>query len=526
MSAMTLGRTPTHQDLFRSSADYCGEKLSPASIYALLYREGGRLFADETFADLFDNVGRCCVPPRILATIMVLQRTEGLSDREAVERFQYDLRWKYAAGGLDFDHPGFVHTVLVDMRARLRNSEWPDRIFEATLEVAKQAGLVGRKRVIDSTALYDAVATQDTVTLIRSAIRSLLRVADESLAAELRTVLKRDDDYVAFGKPACDWEDKQAREALVDALARDAHAALLKLDGRRLAAPLKEAATLVATVVGQDLEQCEDGMFRIARRVAPDRVISTVDPQARHGHKTAARSFDGYKGHIAVDPDSEIITQTEVTPGNSGDAEVTDKLLADVLSREPEDNKAVGVEAYGDASYGTAENVEKLEASGIEANVKVQAPSARKGRYSKEHFEIDSENKTVRCPAGHVVLISASKDGGGAALFGGRCTDCSRRDQCTASKDGRTITVHPRESTLKKARDHQKSAEWKAKYRSTRPKVERKLGHMMSRRHGGRRARVRGCVRVRQDFVLLGAAINLKRLAALGVYHTAAGWSC
>jgi hypothetical protein len=457
---------------------------------------------------------------------MVLQRVEGLSDREAVDRFKFDLRWKYAAGGLDFDHPGFVHTVLVDLRARLRNSERPDRIFEAALEVAKQAGLIGRKRVIDSTALYDAVATQDTVTMIRSAIRALLRAADEGLATELRAVLRRDDDYAAAGKPSCDWDDKQAREALVDALARDAQAVLLALDERQLDAQVKEAAALVAIVVGQDLEQRGDGIFRIARRVAPNRVISTVDPQARHGHKTAARSFDGYKGHIAVDPDSEIIVQTEVTPGNTGDACVTDTLLADVLNQEPEANRAAGVEAYGDASYGTAENVEKLEAAGIEANVKVQAPSAAKGKYSKEHFAVDTDNRTVCCPAGHVVEIAPSKDGGGSAEFGSRCAGCPLREKCTASKDGRSITVHPKEATLKKARDRQKAPQWKAKYRSTRPKVERKLAHMMSRRHGGRRARVRGCARVRQDFALLGAAVNLKRLAALGVRHTGSGWSC
>ena len=198
---MTLGRTPPHEDIFRSTKGYCGEDLPPTSIYALLYREGGRLFADEKFADLFDDVGRFCVPPRIVATVMALQRVEGVSDRDAVDRFKFDLRWKYAAGGLDFDYPGFVHTVLVDMRARLRRSGKPDRIFEAVLDVAKAAGLVGRKRVLDSTALYDAVATQDTVTLIRSSIRALLRAVDEQLAAELRAVLRRDDDYVAAGKP-------------------------------------------------------------------------------------------------------------------------------------------------------------------------------------------------------------------------------------------------------------------------------------------------------------------------------------
>ncbi len=139
---------------------------------------------------------------------MVLQRVEGLSDREAVERFTFDARWKYAAGGLDFNYPGFVHTVLVDMRARLRRSQRPDRIFDADLEVAKEAGLVGRKRVLDSTALCDAVATQDTVTMIRSAIRALLKVSDGALETELRGVLTRNDDYVSAGKLACEWDDK------------------------------------------------------------------------------------------------------------------------------------------------------------------------------------------------------------------------------------------------------------------------------------------------------------------------------
>jgi len=131
------------------------------------------LFPDEMFADLFTDVGRRSVPPMIVAVVMVLQRIEGCSDREAVDRFAFDARWKYAAGGLAFDYPGFVHTVLVDMRARLAASGRPDRIFEVTLAAAKAAGLVGRKRVLDSTPLYDAVATMDTVTLIRSGIRGV-----------------------------------------------------------------------------------------------------------------------------------------------------------------------------------------------------------------------------------------------------------------------------------------------------------------------------------------------------------------
>ena len=155
--------------MFATTTSFCEGRVAPDSIYGLLHRECWRLFPDELFADLFCDVGRRSVPPMIVAVVMVLQRIEGCSDREAVERFTFDARWKYAAGGLEFAYPGFVHTVLVDMRARLAASERPDRVFEVVLETAERAGLVGRRRVLDSTALYDAVATMDTVTLVRSA---------------------------------------------------------------------------------------------------------------------------------------------------------------------------------------------------------------------------------------------------------------------------------------------------------------------------------------------------------------------
>jgi len=539
---MTLGKSPTSEDAFRSGTSFCRHRVSETSIYGLLYRESHRLFPDDAFADLFADIGRASVPPRIVAVVMVLQRLEGLSDREAVDRIAFDLRWKYAAGGLDFDYAGFVHTVLVDMRARLRRSERPNRIFETALAVARDAGMIGRKRVMDSTALYDAVATQDTVTLIRSAIRALLKVVDDKLGAELRACCKRDDDYVAAGKPSCDWDDAEAREALVDALARDAYAILMTLDERELAPEVTQAAKLVATVVGQDLEQREDGMFRIARRVAPDRVISTVDPAARHGHKTAARGFDGYKGHVAIDPDSEIITATEVTPGNAADGSVAEALLADVLPPKMEDSSATAAapsdppasdaspaptQIFGDASYGTADLVEKIEAAGAIANVKVQAPSAPAGHFGKDAFEIDLDAQTVKCPAGVLVQIRKhTSDSGGVAMFASACGNCELRTKCTDAKAGRGIRINPKEATLQRSRARQNSPAWKQHYRATRPKVERKLAHLMLRRHGGRRARVRGTERARQDFALLGAAHNLARLARLGVRFTAATWSC
>jgi transposase len=534
---MSLGKTPKTEDLFRSSRDVCEQWLSEDSIYRILHREGGRLFADEAFADLFAKRGRHSIPPQIVAVVMVLQRIEGLSDREAVERCRFDLRWKYAAGGLDFDYSSFVHTVVVGMRARLRNSDRPNRIFEAVLQVAKQAGLVGRKRVLDSTALYDAVATQDTVTLIRSAIRGLLRVAEGELLAELRCALKRDDDYMTTGKPVCDWEDQAAREALVDALARDGYAMLSTLDGQPLNQPLHQAAELLATVLGQDLQD-DEGRFRIARRVARDRVISTVDSEARHGHKTSARGFDGYKGHIALDPDSEIITATEVTAGNASDAEPAESLLEDMLDEracatepsEPSQPVEGDVDAqdletvepaprevYGDACYGTADMVERLESADIEPYVKVQPPSMRDGKFAQDKFDIDRQAATVRCPAGHVVELRQQTGGALQATFAPYCSDCPLRDACTCSKHGRTINVHPKHETLHRARQKQSDPEWNNRYQQTRPKVERKLAHMMRRRHGGRRARVRGRARVGHDFALLAAAVNLQRLAALGV---------
>jgi Transposase DDE domain/Transposase domain (DUF772) len=543
---MTLGRAPEQADLWQSSAKYCEGKLSPTSIYHLLHGECHRLFPDDAFADLFQDIGRRSVPPRIVAVVMVLQKLEGLSDREAVDRFTFDVRWKYAAGGLDLEYPSFVHTVLVDMRARLRRSTSPNRIFQAVLDVAKAAGVVGRRRVLDSTPLYDAVTTQDTVTMIRSAIRGLLRVVGDSLAAKLRSVLKRDDDYTAAGKPVCEWEDKAAREALVDALARDAYAVLAYLDGKPLTEDVQQAAALVATVVGQDLEQTEDKTFRIARRVAPDRVISTVDPEARHGHKTEARGFDGYKGHIAIDPDSEIITAAEVTAANVGDGSVAKELLTDVIPLSPtpnavavpSENSAVDaqassataaietppataapatepVEVYGDASYGTAEVLEHLEQAGAAANVKVQAASAPDGHFTKDEFQIDLENDTVTCPAGILVQIRRREDGSGQASFGIACRSCPLSSSCTNAKEGRNVRLHKHDRLLLEARKLQRASAWRASYKATRPKVERKLAHLMRRRHGGRRARMRGTARIGQDFMMLCAATNLHRLAQL-----------
>jgi hypothetical protein len=517
---MSQGSAPRQADLFRDTTEFCAPLVRSDSIHALLARECHALFPDELFDDLFAaGVGRRSVPPLVVAVVMVLQRLEGLSDREAVERFTFDARWKYAAGGLPFDHPGFAHTVLVDMRARLARSPRPNRIFERTLEVAKVAGLVGARRVLDSTPLYDAVATMDTVTLVRSAIRGVLGASGDR-EPSLRSVLARDDDYRTGGKPAADWEDAASRAALVDALARDGEAVLTALEDEPLPPPLAEAATLLATVLGQDLEDGPDGRIRIARRVAPDRVISTVDPDARHGHKTDARSFDGYKGHVALDPDHELVTATAVTPGNAGDASVAIELLGtELAAAAPADPPVV----YGDAAYGTGQVLEALEQHGAVSRVKVQPPNAPGGRFSKDDFTVDLAARMVTCPAGRVAPFRGIVRT--YAEFGRACATCPLVSRCTSSPDGRKIEIGPHEALLAGGRARSRDPAWLADYRATRPKVERKLAHLMRRRHGGRRARVRGRIKVGADFALLAAAINLARLARLGLARSGTAWA-
>ena len=577
---------------------FCDRALPAGSIYGLLHRERDRLFPDEMFADLFSGQGRRSVPPSVVATVMVLQRLEGLSDREAVERYSFDARWRYAAGVGGYDCGGwasFAHTVLVDFRARLAGSGDPRRIFEVTLDAAAGAGLLGAKRVLDSTPLYDAVATMDTVTLIRSAIRCLLKVAGSTLEVELRSAITSGDDYASAAKPQIDWDDKAAREALIDSRAKDGYMLLARFDGERLEGPVDEAVRLLATVLGQDLETGDDGVFRIARRVAPGRVISTVDPDARHGHKTSARGFDGYKGHAAVDPDSEIITDTAVTAGNVGDAAVAAELIDDLTDTDSADTDTGGVsgvgergdferagaaparhgggggrrgrlrsasnaaslsrtaraearearrraraqrrrivaarhdvtaaKVYGDAAYGSGEFLDHLARSDIANRCKTQPPVNTGGRFTKDRFNIDLEAQTVTCPAGKVAAIRRDRHGDGTARFASACATCPLRAGCTTAPGGRAVTVGRYEARIADARAQAGDPEWVDDYRRTRPKVERKLGHMMRRRHGGRRARVRGKTKVDADFNLLAAAVNLARLATLELASTINGWT-
>jgi len=364
------------------------------------------------------------------------------------------------------------------------------------------------------------VATQDTVTQLRAAIRKVLATLRPELAAEVRAVLRRDDDYATVGKPPCDWDDPSAREALVDALVRDAHAALAVLDGHELAGKAAEAAALLALVAGQDVAAGIDGIFGIVRGVAKDRTISTVDPEARHGHKSRNRRFDGYKTHVSVDPDSELIAAATATAGNVADRDAVEDLLAEP-GADPESKPDV----VGDSAYADGATLDSLGEEGYEVVAKVPPARNGTGGFTKDRFGIDLEASTVTCPAAHTVPITFGRRGDGRASFAPHCATCPLRADCTGAAAGRSITIHPHEAALQRAKTAQQTEEWKARYRADRPIVERKIAHFTRRPWGGRKARVRGLERIKTDVATRAGVLNWARLAVLGLQSTPTGWA-
>ena len=302
----------------------CGALVGEGSVYRFLAEHRLRLFPDELFADLFGPRGRPSVPGSVIAVVMVLQALEGCSDREAIERLRCDVRWK-AAAGLSIDDGGFDASVLTLWRQRLRASSRPERIFDAVREVAAECGALSKRtrRALDSTVLYDAVATQDTVTMISAQIRRVRRLAPEAAGVALG------HDYDSRAKPVCDWGDPDERAWLIDEMVTDARAVLDALEGSELSGEQAKAAALLAVVAGQDVEADPKvpGRWRIARRVAPGRVISTVDPEARHARKSRSQRRDGYKAHICAEPDTGLITAAELTTADTSDARVGPRLL-------------------------------------------------------------------------------------------------------------------------------------------------------------------------------------------------------
>lgn len=503
------GRSDPNVELLDASG-LVGHLVADGSVYAFLAEHRERLFPDELFADLFPSRrGRPSVPAAVAATAMLLQSLEGLSDRDAMERLRCDIRWKVAEG-LALDHEGFHPTTLTYWRNRLRASDRPDRIFEVVRQVVAETGVLSRstRRVLDSTVLDDAVATQDTVTQLVGQIRRVRRQIPT--AAEVDVV---GHDYTVPGKPDCDWQDPAARDVLVTRLVNDATAILQALEEVELDEADQQAVALLALVAGQDVEPGEDdGSWRIARRTARDRVVSTVDPDSWHVHKNRATYTDGFKAHIAIEPDTGVITAHALTAGNTPDGPTGIGLL------EGEEQ----VEVLADSAYGSGATLAALHDAGHTTTIKpwpTRPMTDHPEAFTITDFDVDTTAGTVTCPAGQIATITAK----GNVTFGARCRDCPVQARCTTAKAGKTMELSPHHDWLARARTDAADPDWQDRYRQHRPMVERSIAWLVRRGH--RRVRFRGIDRNRLWLGHRAAAVNLQRLLALGLTHNGTGWA-
>jgi transposase len=510
------GRSDAQRELLDAES-VTGHLLKPHSVFAFLAAHRGELFPDELFSDLFPSGrGRPSVPADVMAAVITLQALHGLSDSETVDAVTFDLRWK-AACGLPVTAGAFHATTLTYWRRRLAASDRPNRIFEAVKAVVAATGVLAGKtrRALDSTVLEDAVATQDAMTQLIGAIRRVRR--DVPGAAGVVAQHCSAHDYDNPGKPAIDWDDAAARDRLLDALVSDAHRVLAELPDQQ-ESRAAEAVALLALIAGQDVEPAEgsdgtDGHWRRTSRVPADRVISTVDPDARRVHKSPQRAHDGFKAHVAVEPDTGIITDCALTKASGPDnheVAVGLKLLAE----EPH-----SLTVLADAAYGSGVFRAELAARGH--TDRVDSPLARRpfaGGFTVDDFTVDHENRTATCPHGHTRPLSRS----GAAFFGKACNDCPLRTRCTRSRTGKILHTGPHDALNRAARQAARDPDWRSEYHHHRSMVERTIAWLT---RGNRRLRYRGTTKNDHWLHHRVAAINLRRLINLGLAHNGTRWA-
>jgi hypothetical protein len=500
----------------------CRELIPAGSVFAFLAEHREALFPAGMFADMYPSPnGRPSLPPQVLAVTVVLQALQGLSDFETVQELRCDLRWK-AACGLGLLDGAFDPSLLTYFRRRLARSEDPGRLFSRVRQVVAATGVLkGRhRRALDSVVLDDAVATQDTVTQLIAAVRRVIREVPG--APEVAAAWCTAHDYGDPGKPKIAWDDEAARAALVDALVADAVNLLRHLPRQRLSEQAASAVGLLALVAGQDVEPAEgsdgsDGRWRIARRTARDRVISTVDPDARHIHKNRTRHQDGFKGHVSFEPETGLFTAVALTRGG-GTANHEAAVAAGLLAGEQE-----MLTILGDAAYGTGDLRARLQADGHTLVIKPPPlPRAIPGGLTIDDFTVDDQAGTATCPAGQTVALGRPQaDGNRQAQFKTRCRGCPLRERCTTAKDGRVLTVHPHHALLAAARRATTDPAWQDEYRRWRPPVERAIAWLVA--HGNRRVPYRGVTKNNTWLRHRAAALNLRRLVNLGLTRTSDG---
>jgi Transposase DDE domain len=328
-----------------------------------------------------------------------------------------------------------------------------------------------------------------------------------------------------------------------------------------------DALGLLALVAGQDVEPAEgsdgtDGRWRIARKVAPDRVISTVDTQARHTRKSKSKRRDGFRGHVAAEPETGLVTDCEMTMATgegSSDADNGVKMAArdrfrgqaaaDPQDAQPGDGPADapgegdgtqdttgdpprdagpqdarqddGLEIYGDSAYGSGEARAAYRDSGDDTVIRPKPlQPAVPGGFTLDDFTISEEDGTVTCPAGHVRPLSRKR----TVTFGAVCASCPLRERCTTAKDGRSMTIHPHEQLLREARAQARTEAFKQAY-PTRSAIERIISWTATQ--NGRRVKLRYIGTEKNDAWLHNrcAAINLRTLLRHGLTRRDGSWA-
>ena len=543
------GISRADRDLW-DAGEVTGHLVAPGSVFGFLAEHRRELFPDSFTADLFPlRTGRPSLPADLVGSVLVLKELFDLSDTQTADALKFDLRWKVACGRsllqLSFDP-----STLVYWRKRIAASDRPDRVFDAVAEVIAQTGILAgrRKRCVDSTVFDDAVATQDTVTQLVAAIRKVARVVPGAGAVIAAACTL---DYGKPGKPPIDWDDPSAKQALVSDLVNDALAVLEALTGP--GAPERDTAAadalgLLALVAGQDVEPAAesdgtDGRWRIARRVAPDRVISTVDTQARHTRKSKSKRRDGFRGHVAAEPETGLITDCEMTMAagaGSSDAENGVKMACrdrfGGTAAGPGDDTAAGaeqgtgpgeepeqgeeLEVYGDSAYGSGEARAAYRDAGHETVIKPKPlQPAVPGGFTLDDFAISEDQGTVTCPAGVTRPMSPAR----TVTFGAACAGCPLRQRCTTARDGRSMTIHPHEGLLRAARAQARTPEFKRAY-PTRSMIERVISWTATQ--NGRRVKLRYTGTARNGAWLRNrcAAINLRTLLRHGLTRSGRAW--
>ena len=523
-----LGKRGPQRGLFEADTAY-GAFVGRDSFYGWLASQRGELFRDEEFAGLYvlDN-GRPSVPPSVLATALVLQTYDVVSDEEAKQRADYDLRWKVALG-VELDARPFAKSTLQEFRAQLIVHEEQAAIFQTSLELAKRRGKFrtksGEQRklkvALDTSNILGRGAVKDTYNLLGDGIVKLARVLAKQSGQPL-AVWAEANGYGRYvgqtslkGTAEIDWGDASERRRFLGAIVSDADRLLEQARvaraglaaGSAAEATLLEAAGLLSRVLVQDVERREDGPA-IKPGVAKDRLLSVHDPEMRHGRKSASKRFNGHKAAIVVDTDEPIITAVAVLAGNAPDAEGA----LDLVEQTEVNTGCTVAETMGDCAYGSGETRQAFAEAGRTIIAKVPTPS-NQGCFPKTAFVLDLDATSATCPAGQTTQdFAPSPTGGGQFRFASAvCAACPLRARCVRGTSGRTVAVHPQERLLQEARALQASPAF-ADYRRRRQMVEHRIARLVQL--GIRQARDIGTPKVLFQLLLAAAVANLTYLAA------------